>query len=249
MKPSRTLSERTMAAWRRIREKLIRRTWAGWPPVGWVSWGTFGRTTPVNRSFGFYRGKSIDRFYIERFLARHADDIHGRVLEVGDRGYTERYGGGRVTQSDVLHAQPGNRDATLVGRLDTGEGIPQGAFDCVILTQTLHVIFDIHSAVRNLHGLLRPGGVALASIPCISQISPYDSDQWGDFWRLTPAAAQKLFAESFAAEHLEMETVGNVLLASAFLHGLVVDDLPPHALEEYDPQYPLLICVRAMRGA
>jgi SAM-dependent methyltransferase len=240
---------RAAAVWRQWQEKFIRLGYAGWPPVGWVSWGTFGRTTPVNRSFGFYRGKPIDRFYIERFLDRHAEDICGRVLEVGDRGYTLRFGGDRVKQSDVLHAEPGSREATIVGRLDTGEGIPLAAFDCAIITQTLHVIFNIRAAVQNLHDLLRPGGVALVTIPCVSQISRFDAERWGDYWRLTPAAAQKMFADIFPGGHVEVGAFGNVMLAAAFLHGLVVEDLPAQALEEHDPQYPILVCVRAVRSA
>ena len=37
----------------------------------------------------------MDRHYIERFLAQHAVDVQGRVLEVGDDAYTRRFGGER----------------------------------------------------------------------------------------------------------------------------------------------------------
>jgi hypothetical protein len=249
MTNTRSLSARIVGACQRFWKTSLRRIGAegGWPPVGWVTWGTFRRTTPVNRAFGFHRGQPIDRHFIEDFLQSHAEDIQGRVLEVGDRGYTLAYGGGRVTQSDVLHAIAGNTLATIVGRLDTGDGIPSDAFDCAILTQTLHVIYDIHSAVQNIQGMLKPGGVALVTIPCISQISPYDAAQWGDYWRLTPAAAQQLFAEAFPSGSVEITFHGNVMLAVALLQGLVVEDLPERALQKDDPQYPLLICVRAVR--
>jgi hypothetical protein len=49
--------------------------------------------------------ESLDRYYIEAFLGRHAADIRGRTLEIGDDTYTLRFGG-RVTQSDVLQ-RPG----------------------------------------------------------------------------------------------------------------------------------------------
>lgn len=42
------------------------------------------RLDPVSRTFGFDRGKPVDRWYIERFLAAHADDVRGRVLEVAE---------------------------------------------------------------------------------------------------------------------------------------------------------------------
>ena len=69
-----------------------------------------GGLEPVSRTFGFERGKPIDRWYIERFLAAHAGDVRGRVLEVAEPTYTQWYGGGEVTSSDVLHR--------------TGEGCP-----------------------------------------------------------------------------------------------------------------------------
>src|SRR5690349_22309374 len=38
-------------------------------------------TRPLSQSWGFDRGTPIDRYFIESFLARHADAIRGRVLE------------------------------------------------------------------------------------------------------------------------------------------------------------------------
>jgi SAM-dependent methyltransferase len=200
---------------------------------------------PASRKFAFDRGTSIDRVFIERFLGRHAADIRGRVLEVADRGYTTRYGGGRVTQSDVLHAVAGNPEATIVGDLATGQGLPWGIFDCMVLTQTLHVIYDVHAVVQNIHRLLKPGGTALATIPGISQISRYDADRWGDFWRMTPEAARRLFGEAFPEAGVTVESFGNVRLAAAYLYGLAAEEVDPSAFDTADRDYPLLVCVRA----
>ena len=47
--------------------------WLGEPPAkGRVSVGDFGSVVPISRDFGFDRGTPIDRYYIERFLERHA---------------------------------------------------------------------------------------------------------------------------------------------------------------------------------
>ena len=72
-------------------------------PVGTVDFGHFRRLIPISKEWGFDRGLPIDRYYIERFLQRHAADIRGRVLEVGDNAYTRRFGGDRVTNSDVIN--------------------------------------------------------------------------------------------------------------------------------------------------
>ena len=116
---------------------------------------------PVSRTFGFERGKPVDRWYIERFLAEHAADVRGRVLEVAESTYTGWYGGDEVTASDVLFAAEGNPDATVIGDLTTGAGIAEAAYDCFICTQTLQVIYDIRAAVAGTRRLLAPGGALL----------------------------------------------------------------------------------------
>ena len=52
-----------------------------------------------------------------------------------------------MTASDVLYAAEGHPDATVVGDLTTGAGIPEAAYDCFICTQTLQFIYDIRAAV------------------------------------------------------------------------------------------------------
>ena len=111
--------------------------------------------------WGLERGTPVDRYYVERFLWENRADISGRVLELTDSGYTNRLGVG-VTQADVLDIDPANENATFVDDLATGEALPADAFDCFILTQTLHIIYDVRGAIATAHRVLRPGGVLLA---------------------------------------------------------------------------------------
>jgi hypothetical protein len=203
---------------------------------------------PVSRTFGFERGKPVDRWYIERFLAEHAADVRGRVLEVAERTYTQWYGGDEVTTSDVLYAAPGHPEATVVGDLTTGAGISEAAYDCFICTQTLQVIYDIRAAVAGTRRLLAPDGVLLATLPGISQISREDNRDWGDWWRFTARSAHRLFADVYGEEHVEVRQHGNVHAAAAFLYGLAAEDLDPSALEASDPDFHLLMTVRAVRS-
>lgn len=94
------------------------------------------RLTPMHRDFGFDRGRPVDRHYIKGFVKSQKADITGEVIEAGgEPNYTRQFGGDRVTRSHILSPPPGGPDATLIGDLETGEGIPQQAFACAILTQ------------------------------------------------------------------------------------------------------------------
>jgi SAM-dependent methyltransferase len=205
------------------------------------------RLTPISRTFGFDRGQPIDRYYIENFLKKYAVDIQGRVLEFADSNYTSKFGGDRVAQSDVLHATPGNDQATLVGDLKTGQGIPKDAFDCIILTQVVPFIYDVRASIANCYGSLKPKGVLLATFAGISQISRYDMDRWGDYWRFTDASARQLFGNVFGEANITIEMHGNVAVAIAFLHGLATHELKAEELDHQDPDYQVLITVRAVR--
>jgi SAM-dependent methyltransferase len=220
-----------------------------WPPVGLVRFGSLRRTTPISRVFGLDRAqreRCIDIVFIERFLKKHQSDIRGRVLEIGDDRYTKRFGGAKVDRGDVLHVQPGG-GATIVADLTSAEAIASESFDCIICTQTLQFIYDVHAAVRTLHRLLRPGGVVLASFTGISQISRYDMDRWGDYWRFTTASARRLFEACWPPDQVFIETHGNALLAVAYLHGLTVDELQPEELEARDDDFQLVITARAVK--
>ena len=205
-------------------------------------------TAPVSRLFGFDRGTPIDRYYIERFLGERSSLIRGRTLEVADDTYTRRFGGDRVEHYGVLHATPGNPAATLVGDLTAPDTLPEHIADCFVCTQTFNFVFDVPRAIQGAHRLLRPGGVLLATVSGISQISRYDMERWGDFWRFTSASIQRLLEPVFRGG-VEVLTYGNVLAATAFLRGLAVEDLPDRALlDPADPDYQLTIAAVARRA-
>lgn len=219
------------------------------PVVGRVQFGDLGRLTPISRDWGFDRGTPIDRLYIEDFLAAHAADIRGRVLEVANNAYTVRFGGDRVTRSEVIHPTQGNPRATIVADLSQPRADLDGQFDCIICTQTLQLIYEARSAVRQLHDWLKPGGTALVTVPGISQISREDMEQTGDYWRFTGAAVRRMFGAEFGEQALEIRVLGNVLAATAFLHGIAAEEIDRAALLEADPQFQMLTTVRAVRAA
>jgi SAM-dependent methyltransferase len=216
------------------------------PPVGMVNLGSLRRLTPISRHYGFDRGLPIGRYYGENFLTRHAVDIQGRVLEIGDAAYTHKFGGTQVTQSDVLHALEGNPEATFVGDLANAPHIPHNTFDCFILYQTLQYIYDLPAAIKTIHRILKPGGVVLVSVPGIIQLADVN---WNNCWcwSFTSFSAQKLFEEAFPKGNIQVETFGNALSAIAALEGMAAEELRKDELDNTDPQYQVTITVRAVK--
>jgi SAM-dependent methyltransferase len=230
----------------RMGERVIRRITA--PPVGDVNWSTLRRTMPVSRWFGCERGIPLDRLYIEQFLRRNAEKIRGHVLEVSEDRYTRRFGADRVESCDILHVMPGNPVATVVADLADAPAIRDRTYDCVVITQTLQMIYNLPAAMQTLHRILKPGGAVLATVPGISQISRSDMEQWGDFWRFTTASATRLFTEAFPTGKVDVSVYGNVLVASAFLYGLASEDLTDAEIGAHDLDYQLLIGVCAVKN-
>jgi len=217
------------------------------PSIGAVDLGDLDRLTPISRNWGFDRGTPIDRLYIERFIAANTADIRGRVLEVSNNDYTVRYGSGRVTQSDILHPSEGNPRATVIADLAQPEQRLEGLFDCIICTQTLQLVYEVRNAVSQLRLWLKPGGTLLATVPGISQISMHDMDATGDYWRFTGAAVRKMFGAEFGMDAIKVEVLGNVLASVAFLEGISAEELDEAALLMADPQFQMLVTIRATR--
>jgi len=217
------------------------------PPVGTVNAGDLKRTNPFSTQFGYDRGGPVDRYYIENFLGNEAAVIKGRVLEVGDNEYSLFYGGSKITQSDILHVHEQNSKATIIGDLSNAPQIEDNIFDCIVLTQTLHLIYDFKAALTTCHRILKPGGVLLLTAP---GITPIDHDEWKNtwFWSFTRFSLSKLMEESFPAGHVTVTAHGNVYVASAFLYGMGVKEVSKETLDYYDEHFPVIITVKVVKA-
>ena len=229
--------------------RQMRRYRLQWPRAGTVKFGDFGRTTPISPIFGIDRGLPIDRYYIEHYLNKNITDIQGRCLEMGDAFYIKKFGKGNVTQTDVLHVTEGNPDATLVGDLTTADHIPSDLFDCIIFTQSIQMIYDMKAALRTLHRILKPGGVLLLTTHGISKIGRrLGRDDWGEYWHLTTQSCDALFKETFPGADCDVSSYGNVLTACASLHGLATAELSESELDVCDPDFEVVVTVRAVKA-
>jgi SAM-dependent methyltransferase len=199
---------------------------------------------PLSDEYGLDRGTPVDQRYIERFLSTRRRVIHGTVLEVQDDTYTTRFGDDRVSQSTVVDIDATNPNATLVADLQLPGGLPPDSFDCIILTQTLHLLREPGVCVANCFAALRPSGVLLATAPSVSRVSPTYPD--GDFWRFTPAGIAELFRRHWPGDFI-VDGFGNLRTCTAFLMGEVVEDLPAVVLGDHDPRFPLTVAVEATK--
>jgi SAM-dependent methyltransferase len=197
---------------------------------------------PVSDDFGLDRGKPIDRYYIESFLDRNKHDIKGNVLEVANNHYTLTFGTG-VNKSDVLNLIP-SPEATIVGDLVTGKNIPKSTFDCIILTQVIHVIYDVKSALLNTIDALKPGGTLLLTTTGLSQ--GCKTDFHGDYWRFTDTSLNLLLRE-ITNQDVKIESFGNVAIAKAFLDGLALHEIPKNILNYHDEKYQVVLAASIKR--
>lgn len=167
------------------------------------------------------------------------------MLEIGERTYTQAFGQW-VTSSDMLHVAEG-QGATYVADLADAPNVPSDSYDCIILTQTLQMIYEIKDAVAEIHRVLKPGGVLLCTVPGLSQIAdPVWNSTW--YWSLTELAANRLFGEAFGASGVSVQAYGNVLSATSFLQGLADRELTRAELDTVDPEYPVIVAVVARKG-
>ena len=131
--------------------------------------------------------------------------------------------------------------------LQNEEAIVANRFDCMIVTQTLHMIYDIRGAVAAIHRALAPGGVVLATVPGITSIDAHDGpEKW--FWAMTQSAARRLFAERFNPSQVQVKQFGNVLAATAFLQGVAFEEMDSASLDVVDPLYPVITGIRAVKS-
>jgi SAM-dependent methyltransferase len=189
-----------------------------------VDLGDLRRLTPRPRTSA--GSVPIDGRYADDFLERHAADVCGRRLEIaGDGG-----------------------DPEALGALSGETALPADAFDCIVLRQALGRVFDLRRAVEIVHRALKPGGVLLATVPGVSARADGGG---GDrsYWALTATALERLLSERFGPDAVAVSSRGNVLAATAHLHGLDDRELTDAERERRDPDYPILVVARAVKAA
>lgn len=226
----------------RIRQWLVRRrTPTGADPAALAF-------EPVSRVFGMDRGQPVDRYYIERFLASNRALIMGHVLEIGDASYTRMFGSGAL-RSEVLRYEGEPAPGVRIGDLTDLGTLPESEVDLFICTQTLNFIYEVRQAITGIHHVLKPGGHALVTVAGLVQISRYDADRWGDFWRFTPGSAERLFTEVFGEGNVTVGLHGNSYAAACLMKGFATEECDRNLLDQVDADLPVVITIKARRAS
>jgi len=205
------------------------------------------KMAPISSRAGTDRGVPVDRHFIEGFLRDHASDIQGTVLDVKDSLYSTRYGGERVRRCDVLDVNRANREANIFSDIRDLKEIADDTYDCFIVTQVLQYIDDVSAAIGACRRILKPGGVLLVTVPTVGKLDGQGDRVAGDFWRFTPDSARYLFEKHFPPENLEIRGWGNLLVATSFLQGMAVDEVPERKRNHYDPLFTCGVTIRARK--
>ena len=205
----------------------------------------FLRTKPISPGRGFDRGETIDRYYIQQFLAESRRFVRGKCLEVRDDAYTRQFGAGNVERCDVLDINPDNELANIYGDLRHLDAVADETYDCFILTQVLQYIDDVPAALAETHRILKKGGTVLLSVPFIASV---EARLPNDYWRFSPAGTRLILAKHFPPENLEVRLLGNFLSSTAFFMGMAMEDLRPKRLDVHSETHGCVVCARATKA-
>ena len=91
-------------------------------------------------------------------------------------------------------------------------------------------------------------GVLLLTAP---GITPIDKGEWKEtwYWTFTDKALHRLLAETFPGGNVEIASFGNVRVATSYLYGMGLLEVPEELLAHYDPQFQVINTVKAVKHA
>jgi hypothetical protein len=206
---------------------------------GLPRWGNLRRTTPFSSSYGFERGQPIDRYYLHRFLDAHREAITGDVLEVQSTSYAQRFGH-HLLRADSFDIEARFEPTYVCDFASCGDVIPDGAYDCLLLPNTLPHFRELGRCLAHARRVVRPGGIILASA---AGLLPLTGDV-PDYWRLSPDGWRETLGAAWPGADLEIAGHGNCLASIAAQLGLALEELTPSELDVDDPRFPVLTTMR-----
>jgi len=221
------------------------------PIVRQLRCARFRRLRPLAE--GRQRGTPVVRHYWTEFLTKHQADIRGHGLEVGTTETLRRFGGSHLESADAIDLEPHSPDVTVVADLTAADEVPSDAYDCFVNQFTMHLVYDLDSALYHSFRILKPGGTLLVNFPSVEYLFERGLDMGTGaplfvFWQFTPLQVENLLRRAgLKAEDFDVELYGNLITRIAYQMNMPVEELTPSELNHVDAGHPLLICVRAVK--
>lgn len=189
--------------------------------------------TVVDDHFGGTRGLAISRALMNDFVAECVKSIEYRplrVLEIGDNQYSAKYF--EKSENYILDFKA-NQEISIdkVNRKVVGDltlaSKDEGYFDVIISTCVLAFTKNPFKVVENYFKLLKPNAHIIGAEPFLSQVSEYDYNLYGEYFRFTNFGLHELLAQSFkSGRKINTTPLGNRETTLMQLHGLVLEDFP-----------------------
>jgi SAM-dependent methyltransferase len=202
---------------------------------------------------GKQSGSPIVRHYWAQFLEKHRSDIRGRGLEIGNTETIRRYGGDALTHADAVDLSAHSPEVTIVADLTQAEEVAADTYDVFVNQFTMHLIYDLDSALYHSLRILKPGGTLLVNFPCVEYSFSRGLDMGTGaalfvFWQFTSLHVENLFRRAGLSDNdFELELYGNLFTRIAYQMNMPAEELTSEELDYVDPGHPLLICVRAVK--
>jgi SAM-dependent methyltransferase len=174
-------------------------------------------------------------------------------LEIGTTETIRRYGGSALTGADAIDLAPHNPEVTVVADLTKADELPGDAYDCFVNQFTMHLIYDLDSALYHSLRLLKPGGVLLTNFPSVEYCFDRGLDMGTGgrlfvFWQFTPLQVENLLRRCGLGDaDFSLEFFGNLFARVAYEMNMPADELTRAELDHVDPGHPLLICARVVK--
>jgi SAM-dependent methyltransferase len=193
------------------------------------------------------------RHHWAEFLTKHQGDIRGHSLEVGTTETIRRLGGSRLVSADAIDLDPHSADVTVVADLTAADEVPSDTYDCFVNQFTMHLVYDLDSALYHSLRILKPGGTLLVNFPSVEYLFERGLDMGTGaplfvFWQFTPLQVENLLRRAgLETNDFDVELYGNLFARIAYQMNMPAEELTAAELDHVDAGHPLLICVRVVK--
>ncbi|MCC5661238.1 class I SAM-dependent methyltransferase [Nostoc sp. XA010] len=210
------------------------------PAVSTLEWGDLRRSSPLCPLFGFTRGTPIDRYYLGKFIKEIRHQVVGTVMELGGiLQNRELYQFSDVTEYQTLDVAP-RPGVTQIGDVHDLGAITPESLDAIVVFNVLEHCHNPWVVIQNIYNWLKVGGQCFCLVPSAQRLH----DMPGDYWRPLPDGMKQLFRD-FSQQKLSV--YGNPLTVVASFMGISAEELLPHELDNFHPDYPVVTCIVAKK--